>query len=474
MQLTKRKSQSGKVRESLASLSAGLLAATIAPNAAVADDYYANPDYNHNAFGPGIAYSELGAALLVYKEGDGRVEAIEPSTDLTIHGPANQQLSLGVVFDSVSGATPNGAVPANQPQTFVTPIKAQGSTATVTTASGGSTIIHLPPSPGDLAAAALGRQYIVPANVLPMDRGFSDHRWAVNFGWSQPMGSISDVGFGGAYSIERDFRAISANTHIAQTFNSNNTTISLTLNAELDSSFPYGGVPTPLAVMDPQWKSPTSDNKTQAGFVLGLTQVLSRRWLMELNYAFDWQSGYQNDPYRIISVVDPVSGEPLSYLYENRPRERQTQSIFWENKFDLDPFITDVSLRYFKDDWGITSETAEVAERVGLGHSIYIEPSARWYQQTAADFFHYYLVQGQTLPDYASSDTRLGKFQSITYGVKLGFKPTGRTELYIRGSYYKQMGDGHPADAIGQLAQQNLFAGSKAAFVFLGYTWDFH
>ena len=75
-------------------------------------------------------------------------------------GPAGQEISLGFVFDSVSGATPNGAVPSDLPQTFVTPIKAQGSTATVTSASGVSTIIHLPPSPGDLAAAAGARRCV--------------------------------------------------------------------------------------------------------------------------------------------------------------------------------------------------------------------------------------------------------------------------------------------------------------------------
>jgi hypothetical protein len=161
-------------------------------------------------------------------------------------------------------------------------------------------------------------------------------------------------------------------------------------------------------------------------------------------------------------------------LYENRPRERQTQSVFWENKFDFGPTVTDISLRYFRDDWGITSKTAEIAERIDLSHSIYVEPSARWYQQSAANFFDYYLVQGQSLPAYTTSDTRLGKFTSLTYGVKIGFKPTGRTEFYIRGDYYRQTGDGHPANAIGQLQQQNLFAGSKAAYVLIGYTWDFH
>lgn len=477
MQLRKRKRRAGAVRESLATISVGLLAATFSGHSdpAEAQSYYnSGVDSSHNTFGPGIAYSEIDAALMVYQEAGGRVMAIEPVASLNVHGADGRELTLEVIADAVSGATPNGAVPSDKAQNFVTPIKAYGSSMTVTSASGGSTIIQLPPTPGQIAQAAFGRQYTAAANTLPMDRGFQDHRAAANFSWSQPLGGISLVGFGGGYSQEQDYRAITGNVRVAQNFNSDNTTISLSLNSEFDSSFPFGGVPTPLTTMNAQWKTPTSRSKTQLGFVVGLTEVMSRRWLMQINYSFDVQKGYQNDPYRVISVVDPTTGEPTDTLYENRPNNRSSQSVFWENKFDLDPFITDLSLRYYRDSWGVTSKTAELAERVNLGHSIYMEPSVRWYSQTQANFYHAYLVGGNPLPSYASSDTRLGTFTSLTYGMKVGFKPTGRTELYVRGGIYKQSGNGNPADAFGQLQQQNLFAGTKAGFVFIGYKWDFH
>jgi hypothetical protein len=463
------------MRRRLARISAGLLAATLpAAGGAAAQDYYGYDQGQNNNFGPGFSYTQLDAALLVYQESGGRVSAIEPTTRLTLHAADGRQLSLEGVADAVSGATPNGAVPSNLPQNFVTPIKVHGSTATVTGASGGSTIIQLPPTPGQLASAAEGRQYTVAANMLPVDKGFHDHRLAFTTGWSQPLGSITEIGLGGGYSRETDYQAITANTHISQNFNANNTTVSLALNGELDSSFPFGGVPTPLTVMNAQWKTGTSRDKTQLGFVLGWTEVMSRRWLMQINYAFDHQSGYQNDPYRIISVVDPANGEPTQSLYENRPDRRQSQSFYWDNKLDLGPLISGLSLRYFKDSWGITSDTAEFSERINFGSVFYFEPSVRWYQQTAANFYHYYLVGGQPLPTYASSDTRLGAFTANTLAAKIGFNLNKRSELYIKGEYYDQAGNGHPAFAIGQLKQQNLFAGTRAAIAFIGYSWDFH
>jgi len=455
--------QKSSVREQIAALSAGLLAVTGALGPANAQDYGTGAD----TFGPGTSYTQLDTAFLVYQETGGRVQAIEPSATLALHGRLGETLSLGLVADAVSGATPNGAVASNQVQTFVTPIMISGGHTTVTSASGGSTIISLPGIPSV-------RQYTVAPNTLPVDKGFHDHRGAFDFNWSQPLGVLSDVGFGGGYSREQDYQAITANAHIVQNFNSDNTTLSLTLDSEFDSSFPYGGVPAPLAVMSGAWKKPSSRDKTQLGFVVGLTEVITRRWLLQLDYSFDSQSGYQNDPYRIVSVVDGTTGDPTSYLYESRPRHRQSQSIFLDNKIDFDPFVTDISFRYFTDDWGINSKTAEISERINVGRSFYLEPDFRWYEQSAANFFNYYLNGSDPVPAYASADTRLAKFSSLTYGVKLGFPITPRTEIDIKGAYYEQLGNGHPADAVGQLRQQNLFGGARAAYVFFDYVWDFH
>jgi len=466
----------GRVCRTLSAVSATLLVATATSceNSAVAQDFYGLDKANQDNFGPGIAYSEFDSALLIYQEAGGRVQAIEPTANLAIHGTRGQELTLGAVADAVSGATPNGAVPSDRTQTFVTPLKPVGSNTTVTSASGGSTVIQLPPTPGQLASAALGRQYTTAPNTLPVDKGFHDERAALSAGWSQPLGRVSEVGGSVGYSRETDYQSITADARVAQNFNSDNTTISLDLNGEFDSSFPFGGVPTALSAMNAQFKPVTTRHKTQLGFVLGLTEVVTRNWLMALNYSYDSQKGYEIDPYRVISVVDPTSGEPVSTLYESRPEQRQTQSVFWENKLSFGPTLTDLSFRYFKDDWGISSQTVEASERLNLAPSWYVEPDVRYYHQTAANFYHAYLVSNAPLPAYASSDTRLSRFGALTYGVKIGFRLSGRSELYVRGDYYSQMGDSHPADAIGQLRSQNLFAGTKATIVQVGYQWKFH
>ncbi len=465
---------SSSFREGLARISVGLLAGALPAAGARAQSYEFGAPVRNDNFGPGFNFAQIDAALLVYQESGSRIMAMEPTLDLSVHGADGRALTLSAVADAVSGATPNGAVPSDKPQNFVTPLQPAGSSATVTSASGGSTVIKLPPTPGQVAAAALGRQYTVPANVLPEDEGFHDHRAALSGGWTQPVGGITDMGFTLGYSRESDYQAITASGHTDQTFNAGNTNVSLTLNGELDSSFPFGGIPTPLSQMNAQFKTQTSRNKSQAGFVLGLTEVMTRRWLLSLNYAFDNQSGYETDPYRIISVVDHLSGEPVQNLYEGRPTKRTSQSIYLDNKIDWGPAVTDLSVRYYTDSWGVRSSTVELDQRINVTSIAYIEPSVRWYDQKEANFFRYFLVQGQPTPAYASSDMRLGSFHALTYGAKFGLSLSKRSEIYLKAEYYHQGGDAHPAAAIGQLKQQNLFTGTNAAFAFIGYSWDFH
>jgi hypothetical protein len=291
-------------------------------------------------------------------------------------------------------------------------------------------------------------------------------------GWEQAITSNFKIDGGIAYSKEHDYRSESANLGISQDFNGHNTTLSAAVNYESDLSFPIGGTPTPLTIMNGNWKGPdTTLHEIDA--LVGVTQVMNRRWLATLSYSFADDHGYENDPYKIISIVDPISGQPVEQLYENRPTFRRKQSIFLDNKVHLTSDVVSLSLRAYKDDWGIKSLTADLRYRWQIDKQFYVEPHLRYYTQGAADFFRYYLVSGVALPQYASADTRLAKFHAQTYGVKFGMPFSENTELNLRVEYYDQQGNGSPAGAIGQLQQQNLFPDLKAYTLLLGYTFAF-
>ena len=421
----------------------------------------------------GAPTTTIDSALLTYHEVN-RVQAIEPVVNVSQKIDEDGTLYFGVAADSLTGATPLGAVPSTLAQTYVRPYKivpVGTSTTTVTSASGGSTVVTEPAATG-AKTETLAATTVVPPNTYPLDHGFTDMRGAGHLGWEQALTQNLKLDGGMAYSKEHDYRSESAHLGLSQDFNGHNTTLSAALNYESDLSFPIGGTPTPLTEMNGNWKGPDA-SLHEIDALIGVTQVMSRRWLSTLSYSFSSAHGYQTDPYKIISVVDPVTGQPDEQLYESRPDQRRKQSVFFDNKIHLARDVVSASLRVYKDDWGIKSLTADLRYRWQMGRDYYLEPHLRYYTQGAAYFFHYYLVSDQAIPEYASADTRLAKFNAQTYGAKFGFALNAASEINLRVESYDQQGNGSPAGAIGQLKQQNLFPELKAYTLLLGYTVAF-
>ncbi len=416
--------------------------------------------------------TSIDSAVLVYHEVN-RVQAIEPEFNLAQQISEDSMLRVGFVADALTGATPLGAVPSTASQTYIRPYRVVplGTPVTVTNASGGSTVVIIPPATG-ATSQVLGASTTVAPNSYPLDHGFYDRRFAGHIAWEQALTSTFKLEGGVAYSHEHDYRSASAHAGFTQDFDGHNTTLNAGVNYESDLSFPLGGTPTPFTVMSADWKGADAKLR-EVDAVIGVTQVMTRRWLASLSYSYSALHGYQNDPYKIISVVDPVTGQPTSQLYESRPDSRRKQSLFLENKVHLASDVVALALRGYKDDWGIRSYTADLRYRLQMGMDYYLEPHLRYYHQGAADFFHYYLVNGESSPQYASADTRLAQFRAETYGAKFGVRLDERSELNVRLEYYDQHGNGSPAGAIGQLRLQNLFPDLKAYTVLIGYNFAF-
>jgi Protein of unknown function (DUF3570) len=474
MQLTKPKL--GRVSQVLALLTANLLATTCAQaqvQPASPDPAAARSRINDDTESD-LGLTRLSTAVLFYSEAGSRVKATEPTFNATLNGNDGAVLSIGLTADSLTGATPNGAAPWKSSQTFLTPAQAAGSTATVTGASGGSKLVTIP------GIGTVARSYTTAANSLPIDT-FQDKRRAIDLAYSSPISDRAKISFSGGASTEHDYASISGSVGISRDFNQKNTTLSAAINLEHDTSKPIYGVPTPLSVMSGVAKGP-DQTKDVASLVLGVTQVMNRRWLTQLNYSVGQTDGYQTDPYRLISVVDGVTGAPTSYLYENRPKSRLRQSVYFGNKIAIGPTITDLSLRAYHDSWGVNSMTADVSERIPITSWLYVEPEARYYSQSAANFFHDYLIAGQPLPVNASSDGRLDRFSSVGIGYKVGLDITNhalfgdarRSELYLKVQDFKQTGGAHASPTVPGLAGQNLFSGVRASSVILGYGFSFY
>jgi hypothetical protein len=429
MQLTHQPNKPGAIRLALAAASGALLATVPA----------------HAQTSGGANGLRVDSALLVYSEAGGRVQAVEPMIAVKYADGNDRSYGLKLTLDSLTGASPNGAAPQPTAQTFTSP-------------SGES-------------------RYRAGPNEIPLDKSFKDARFALALSHERPFGTDQRLSLGGNVSAEHDFRSVSANVGLARDYNQKNTTVSVGASFEFDSINPVGGVPQGMQPAGSGGSAASSKTRSVTDLLLGVTQVMNRRWITQLNLSAGRGSGYQSDPYKVVSVVDGTTGllAGSQYLAENRPDNRTRRSLYWQNKVHLTEDVIDVAYRWYGDSWGVTAHTFDARYRWELGNRFYLEPHARYYRQSAADFWHGWLVNGADTNGslaYASADPRLAKFSATTVGLKLGIPTSHNGEFSVRLEHYQQK-LAQPANAPGYLATVRLMDDLKATTLMVGYSFDY-
>jgi hypothetical protein len=311
-------------------------------------------------------------------------------------------------------------------------------------------------------------QYLVAAGEQPLDDTFLDTRTALSASWEWPVTRLALLSVGASVSDEYDYTHTGINARIARDFNDRNTTLSMGLALANDTIDPVGGSPAPLSPMlglGDLSNRRGGQAKDVLDMLLGVTQVVNRQTLVQVNYSLSRSDGYLTDPYKVLSVVDPITGNlvpgPVGsglnlYLYESRPETRDKQSLFALVKRDFNGDVLDASYRYMTDDWGIDSHTFDVHYRWNIDDGRYWQPHVRFYSQNEADFYRTVLFAGQPLPSEATADYRLAKFTGLTFGVKYG-RETTRGEFSTRLEWYRQSGEPSANAAVGSLAGVELY-----------------
>jgi len=407
-----------------------------------------------HAAGPSDPASEweVDSTLLYYDE-QNRVQVIKPVVSARKEIGEERFLSVRAVFDTMTGASPNGAAPSSRLQSFTTP-------------SGKDS-------------------YTVQPNRYPM-RAFQDNRVAGSVTLETPVSRLVKTVLGLNGSVESDYTALGGSATLLKDLDNRLTTLSTGIAVSYDLVRPRNSIPQGLGVMtgavaslsaaseeeDDEGEGAESRQKVVVDLLFGITRVVNKRTLTQLNYTLGFSNGYLTDPYKIISRVDSASGLPVDYLYEKRPGSRLRNTLYWHTAHQLTEDTIHFSYRYFWDDWGVKAHTADLKYRYELGSGHYLQPHLRYYIQTAADFYRHSLASGEPLPRYASADLRLAKFTSTTLGIKYGM-PLFGGELSMRIEQMRQEGESHPGDAIGDLKNQDLFPTLKAAIVQVSYSFVF-
>lgn len=393
---------------------------------------------------------ETDIALLSYTEVD-RVNAFEPVVNTRKTFNDESVLGFKLVVDALTGASPNGASPSDQVQTFTRP-------------SGSGS-------------------YQTQAGDAPLDDTFHDTRVSVSANYEHGLGRVNKMIWGGNVSKEFDFFSAGLSATYLLDLNNRNTTLSFGLSGEYDLITPEGGIAVPLAQMqasgETQPKGEDDDTRTLGEILLGITQVIDRETIALFNYGYAMSDGYHNDPYKVTSVVDNITGSLVpgqslagTYLYDSRPEKRNKHSLYTKLKRALGADSADLSYRYMWDDWGVDSHTFDATYRKNFA-TWYLEPHLRYYTQSTADFYRHSISESDMadIGPHLTSDYRLAEMWASTVGLKVGFKTPDGNQNSVRLAYYHQDGEKSPSDAIGIQKNYDMFPTLDAFFV--QYTYSF-
>jgi hypothetical protein len=388
-------------------------------------------------------------ALMYYGETD-RVSAAEVIINGSKTFSNDEIFNLKLTTDSLTGASANGAVAQPEVQTFTRP-SGKGS-------------------------------FDVQPGETPLDDTFKDTRLQLNAQWTQPLAENYLISGGLHLSKEYDYLSLGLNGNVARDFNQKNTTLSAGFSLSQDTISPEGDIPKPFTPMLPANESGSTDanrlmsdnDKTTVDLLLGVTQIINRQMIMQLNYSYSQVDGYLTDPFKVVSAVN-AQGLSTQQLYENRPDNRTKNSVYWQTKYHFtdsvfSDSIIDFSYRYFWDDWEINSHTFETRYSIPLSNG-YIEPHIRYYTQDAADFYQPFIQSEQALPTYMSADYRVGEMTGLTVGIKYGTIINKNNELSFRVEFYQQSPKDTGVEKPGVLNDVDLYPSIKAVIAQVSYSF---
>ncbi|MCW8936296.1 MAG: DUF3570 domain-containing protein [Gammaproteobacteria bacterium] len=386
---------------------------------------------------------DLDSSLLYYSEDDDRVSVTKAMAFLTGDLSSDDTVNVNLVLDTMSGATPTGAVRSKNSSVSFSSASGAGSS----TVDGGS-----------------------------VDRvNFSDTRLGIALSWAHSQDRLTTLTYGGSLSVEKDYQSYGASINYSLDSEDRLTTYTAGFAGSFDEIYrKTDGTPEPLSFVDDN-NMFSNGERYSYDFILGVSKVLNRKTIGQLNYTISYSDGYHTDPYKVISeaslVEDTDTGEfawaELNRYYEARPDNRLRHVIFTSmaHQYGDTGETVHASYRFYTDDWGISSNTIDLTHRTPLSAKSYIEPHFRYYQQSAADFFLHSFVNEDVstpiiLPEFASSDYRLDEGLGITTGIEYGTKLSGgnfRARIEFINWQYEEAEYDETKALVLQVSYQKLF-----------------
>lgn len=255
----------------------------------------------------------------------------------------------------------------------------------------------------------------------------SDQRDAVDINASYQLDSEINLGATVGTSNENDYSSNYFNLDSAWEFNQKLTKLNAGFGYASDEVWAVNHTP------DIQRRPGVGGDKEVWKGMLGITQILDKDSLIQANITYSDNNGFLSDPYKRVLVKN-------ARLNDTRPQSRQQVALMlrYAHNFDvLNSAAMHLDYRFYSDTWGVDAHTFEVAWHQPLGWGLQLTPRARYYSQTAADFYQPLFNQARA-DGFYSSDYRLANFGSFNAGIQLSKNFFNRLSLIGAVDFYER------------------------------------
>jgi len=344
-------------------------------------------------------------------------------------------VTIREIYDGITGATPTGAPPIarlrmRDPFTgaAIPPSSITGYTRQLDGVSGASQAGQVP------RAMAQNK---LPVTDSPDQRAATDIAIGLTRG---PHRLVPEFSF----SNESDYRSYAFALNYTYEFNEKNTTLSLGWSHAYDQ----------ILANDFTFLT-NSAHKNSDNFIIGGTQLLSPGTVLGANLTLGYAHGYLSDPYRavVFNESDLNPDNQVVLAGENRPSHRFSQALLLSLTQSITPLNASIegTYRFYHDSYGILANTFGVAWFQKIGRSLVLSPSARYYRQTAADFYGIQfpgdpINDPDRAPRFYSADYRLSEMETYTLGLEATLKLRKQLDLHLGYQRYWMRGLDHETD----------------------------
>ena len=237
-------------------------------------------------------------------------------------------------------------------------------------------------------------------------------------------------------SSEYDYFSIGFGGGYAHLFNEKNTELSINAQVFFDKWNPQ--YPTELrtgffdfritgnGTYTPLFTAFENEKRNSYSVSLGFSQILSKKLQASLFVDLVQQEGLLSTPFQRVYFGDTenffIEDFQLADDVERLPNTRFKIPIGARLNYYLnDRFILRSYYRFYTDNWGLRSHTANVEVPVKLNDKFTLYPSYRYYNQTAADYF-FESNRALSTSSFYTSDYDLSAYIAHQYGLGFRYK----------------------------------------------------